>query len=314
MTGMIPLFGKAVAKMWHILGSGAIGSIWASKLNSLNLDITLIFRDEERLDNFATTGNLLSVQSDKGLHQFHCLATTANQLLTPIQNLLVATKAFDAIRAITALKNRLTPESTIVVMINGYGVQQELSARFPHLNFTFASTTDGGYKTGEFETVWAGQGKTVVGSIKGKAMTPMAWEALSNLETTDEIDLILWRKLAINCCINPLTVKYNCRNGELLDIPAAMADMSFVASEFEAISNTTQKQLFDTPLLDQAKLVARATQENISSMLQDIRAGRRTEIHQITGALCDLAEQSAIAAPHNQALLKLIIDLEKTAN
>jgi 2-dehydropantoate 2-reductase len=109
-------------------------------------------------------------------------------------------------------------------------------------------------------------------------------------------------------------VKYNCRNGELLDIPAAMAEMSIVASEFEAISNATQKHLFDTPLLDQAKLVARTTQENISSMLQDIRAGRRTEIRQITGALCDLAEQSGIPVPHNQALLKLIIDLEKTAN
>ncbi len=296
--------------MWHILGSGAIGSIWASKLNSLNLDITLIFRDEERLGNFATAGNLLSVRSDNGMDQFHCQATTANQLTTPIQNLIVATKAFDAISAITCLSNWLTPESTIVVMINGYGVQQELQTKFPQLNFTFASTTDGGYKTGEFETVWAGQGKTLVGSIKCTAKTPKEWEALPHIEETEEFDLILWRKLAINCCINPLTVKYNCRNGELLDIPAAMAEMSIVASEFEAISNATQKHLFDTPLLDQAKLVARTTQENISSMLQDIRAGRRTEIRQITGALCDLAEQSGIPVPHNQALLKLIIDLE----
>ena len=296
--------------MWHILGSGAIGSIWSSKLNSLNLDITLIFRDEERLGNFATAGNLLSVRSDNGMDQFQCLATTANKLTAPIQNLLVATKAFDAISAITCLSNWLTPESTLVVMINGYGVQHELQTKFPQLNFTFASTTDGGYKTGKFETAWAGQGKTLIGSIKGTAKTPKEWEALPNIEATEEIDLILWRKLAINCCINPLTVKYNCRNGELLDIPAAMAEMSIVASEFEAISNATQKHLFDTPLLDQAKLVARTTQENISSMLQDIRAGRRTEIRQITGALCDLAEQSGLAVPHNQALLKLIIDLE----
>ena len=296
--------------MWHILGSGAIGSIWASKLNSLNLDITLIFRDEERLGNFATAGNLLSVRSDNGMDQFHCQATTANQLTTPIQNLIVATKAFDAISAITCLSNWLSPESKIVVMINGYGVQQELQSKFPQLNFTFASTTDGGYKTGEFETVWAGQGKTLVGSIKCTAKTPKEWETLPHIEATEEIDLILWRKLAINSCINPLTVKYNCRNGELLDIPAAMADMSIVASEFEAISIATQKHLFDTPLLDQAKLVARTTKENISSMLQDIRAGRRTEIQQITGALCDLAEQSGIAVPHNQALLKLIVDLE----
>ena len=300
--------------MWHILGSGAIGSIWASKLNSLNLDITLIFRDEERIGNFATAGNLLSVRSDNGMDQFHCQATTANQLSTPIQNLLVATKAFDAISAITCLSNWLTPESTIVVMINGYGVQQELQSKFPHLNFTFASTTDGGYKTGEFETVWAGKGKTLIGSLKGLVKIPKYWESIPNTESTEEIDLILWRKLAINCCINPLTVKYNCRNGELLDIPAGLADMSFVASEIETVSNATQKHLFDTPLLDQAKLVASTTKENISSMLQDVRAGRRTEIRQITGALCDLAEQSGIAAPHNQALLKLIIDLEKSAN
>lgn len=36
------------------------------------------------------------------------------------------------------------------------------------------------------------------------------------LPTTDETLLLLWKKLAVNCIINPLTVIYHCHNGALL--------------------------------------------------------------------------------------------------
>ena len=36
------------------------------------------------------------------------------------------------------------------------------------------------------------------------------------LPTTDETVLLLWKKLAVNCIVNPLTVIYHCHNGALL--------------------------------------------------------------------------------------------------
>jgi 2-dehydropantoate 2-reductase len=45
-------------------------------------------------------------------------------------------------------------------------------------------------------------------------------------------------------------------------------------------------------------------------MLQDIRAGRRTEIDAITGAVAALAKRHGVAAPVNESLLTLVRALE----
>ena len=42
---------------------------------------------------------------------------------------------------------------------------------------------------------------------------------------TDDISAKLWRKLALNCAINPLTVLHDCRNGGLRDYPSEVASL-----------------------------------------------------------------------------------------
>ena len=56
--------------------------------------------------------------------------------------------------------------------------------------------------------------------------------------------------------------------------------------------------------------VCRKTATNISSMLQDIRAGRRTEIDAINGAVVAAGRRFGLATPANQALLAEIKALE----
>jgi 2-dehydropantoate 2-reductase len=55
--------------------------------------------------------------------------------------------------------------------------------------------------------------------------------------------------------------------------------------------------------------VIAATAANRSSMLQDVAAGRRTEIDYITGYLVRAARHHGVAAPHNEALLAGVLEL-----
>jgi 2-dehydropantoate 2-reductase len=57
--------------------------------------------------------------------------------------------------------------------------------------------------------------------------------------------------------------------------------------------------------------VCRATATNISSMLQDIRAGRPTEIEAINGAVVRLAESLQLPVPVNEELLRQVRALER---
>ena len=49
------------------------------------------------------------------------------------------------------------------------------------------------------------------------------WEA--------RIDEFLWRKLAVNCAVNPLTARHGCLNGELLERTALTRELELVCVE-----------------------------------------------------------------------------------
>ncbi|WP_284188338.1 ketopantoate reductase C-terminal domain-containing protein, partial [Zoogloea oryzae] len=56
--------------------------------------------------------------------------------------------------------------------------------------------------------------------------------------------------------------------------------------------------------------VAAATGANRASMLQDVLAGRKTEIDAITGVLLALADRHGLPAPTHQAVFTLVKRLE----
>ena len=124
------------------------------------------------------------------------------------------------------------------------------------------------------------------------------------MQPQDQMELLLWQKLAINCAINPLTLLHQCRNGELLQDPAIKQQMRQLCDEIPAVALAEGIDLEGEQLFQRASQVAEDTSDNISSMLQDSQAGRRTELEQITGYLCQRAEHWEIAVPNNLQLLK----------
>ncbi len=68
---------------------------------------------------------------------------------------------------------------------------------------------------------------------------------------------------------------------------------------------------WDDDPVTQTLQVCQATAANISSMLQDIRAGRATEINAINGAVCELARQHGLASPENDLLVQQVLAVER---
>ena len=61
-----------------------------------------------------------------------------------------------------------------------------------------------------------------------------------------------------------------------------------------------------------AMQVCRDTGANISSMLQDVRNNRRTEIDAINGAVVRAGRRLGLAMPENEALVKAIKGIENS--
>lgn len=288
---------------WHILGAGSIGCLWAAHLAEAGHDVTLILRSEQRIASFA--GHITLEQDG------HCTQHTVHCELAgspaPIENLLVTTKAYDVAAALASVQHRFTNHSQLVLMHNGMGPQQAAHQQFSTLPVWAASTTDGAWQRAPGHVVFAGHGETRIGRLgqtDDRSLPDQLQTLRLAINADPEIEQSLWRKLAINCAINPLTAEHNCRNGELVDNPALHRQMASICEEIEQLLTAMKLPLFDKGVLAAASEVARATGLNYSSMQQDVQHGRQTEIDYITGYLCQQAENSGISLPENERLLR----------
>ena len=292
---------------WHILGAGAIGLLWAGKLHKAGHQVCLILRNQEKLVQYRKNGHF-SVTTNEQTEHFETAVELADNT-TPIHQLLITTKSFAAVDAFNSIRHRLADDARILLLHNGMGPQQQLVDDNPELEIWAGSTTDGAYFNAPFNLIRAGIGDTQIGRLSKQGNDQLFEEiaAVDNrLKLTTDINSVLWRKLAINCAINPLTALYNCRNGDLIKYTDRRAAMAQICKEVDSVAEASGIFLFERKLMEQAWDVAELTGNNHSSMQQDVSHNRTTEIETITGFFCSVAEQAGIAVPANQLVLEAI--------
>jgi 2-dehydropantoate 2-reductase len=119
----------------------------------------------------------------------------------------------------------------------------------------------------------------------------------------------VWRKVVTNAAVNPLTALIRRTNADLLaDAPASrVADC--LAREVARVATASGVSIADDEAVKQWRAMAALTGANRSSMLQDVEAGRPTEIDAISGAVAREGERLGVAAPLNQAMTLLVSSL-----
>lgn len=262
-----------------------------------------------------------------------------------IHHLILSVKAPHTMLALSMVAHRLTQDSTIVFLQNGLGMVDEVNEQlFPNEitrpNYIVGVITHGVYRTPSkyFSVVHAGFGTLALGVIPRRSMLqpPRATDGISQLAPsarylmriltqtpqlvatgftpTDMLQLQL-EKLAMNCIINPLTVLYDCRNQELLDndnfrrvIRLLLGEISLVIRslpELQGIPNVVMR--FSPDRLEHMVFnLSRKTGENLSSMLQDVRAGKKTEIDYLNGYIIRRGEKLGITCVLNYMVLQMV--------
>jgi 2-dehydropantoate 2-reductase len=123
-------------------------------------------------------------------------------------------------------------------------------------------------------------------------------------------------KLVVNSIINPLTVFFSCKNGQVFDTQKARTWYSRLLPEAGAIVRALLpredlKDAFSDEALDALVMrVVRQTANNTSSMLQDIQAGRRTEVDYISRYLVTQAQRLGLPHTHHSAVCRAMMLLE----
>ncbi|MGZ0704995.1 putative 2-dehydropantoate 2-reductase [Pseudomonas piscis] len=285
---------------WHVLGAGSLGTLWATRLTRAGLPVRLILRDQARLQAYQAAGGLTLVEHDRSC--LHAIPGETCASPAPIHRLLLACKAYDAEAAVASIATRLAPGAELILLQNGLGSQDAVAARVPGARCIAASSTEGAFRDGDWRVVFAGHGYTWLGDA-GHPTAPIWLDELAASgiphEWTTQILTRLWRKLALNCAINPLTVLHNCRNGglqqhqcEVATLCAELSELLQCCGQPDAAQNLQQE----------VERVVQATAANYSSMHQDVTQRRRTEIRYLLGHACEAARRHQLVLPHLQQL------------
>jgi len=219
--------------------------------------------------------------------------------------LLVTLKAWQVSDAVRALATPLPRASPIMLLHNGMGTIEEL--RHVHQPLLMAITTHAARRDGNV-IVHVASGMTHIGPARDQEgdysyLADRFQQVLPDVAWHDNIRPQMWHKLAVNCVINPLTALLDCPNGELKHHPEEVATL---CAEVAAV---VEREGIHTSVDDiryYVEEVIESTAQNISSMLQDIRALRHTEIDYITGYLLKRARAHGISVPENVRLYEQV--------
>ncbi|WP_349969663.1 putative 2-dehydropantoate 2-reductase [Pseudomonas caspiana] len=290
-----------MAVVWHVVGAGSLGSLWATRLARAGVPVKLVLRDAKRLAAYESNGAALTLVENGVESRLAISAQTADSA-EPIERLLLACKAYDAEQAVAALAQRLTTDAQIILLQNGLGSQDAVAAKVPNARCICASSTEGAFRQRDWSVVFAGHGYNWLGDPADPS--PPDW--LSDLqlagiphEWTPDILTRLWRKLALNCAINPLTVLHDCRNGGLMQHHCEVATL---CAELTELLQQCGQPAAAEDLHSDVQRVIQATAANYSSMYQDVAQGRRTEISYLLEYACATAERHHCVVPHLQQL------------
>lgn len=285
-----------------VIGPGAMGLLYAARLAKSGVTTTLIDYRADRADRLASSG--ITVERDGKT----ITAKPAVSLeIPPKQHLiLVLTKAY------STLSVKLPSGVPVLTLQNGLGNVETLCDQVGSSSVLAGTTSEASTFIEEGRVRHVSEGVTKLGSWTS-CPTQDALDSLTkagfNVEITDTPGQIIWEKVAVSAGINPLTALLNVPNGKLLDMREARQLIRDLVVEAAKVAST-EGYRFNYSLVEKTEEICRDTADNISSMLQDIRANRRTEIEAISGEILRRGELASLPAPRTRVVWQLVKGLE----
>ena len=300
-----------------VVGAGVIGSLYAGHLASV-AEVSVLCRREQQARALAG-GLRISGKSDLTAA---VRATTDADELPDFELGIIATKATDVSDAAARLAGRF-PDATLMTIQNGLGAE-EIVREHGDWPLISAVTFMSGVRHDDAHVEYELDTETWLGPYAGRTSFEQVQEVEALLRSSGlrarafpDLRPAQWSKLIFNATVNPV---------------AALTDLPHV-SQFAAVSAPDELGHLVRDLVDEGKRVAEAAgvelhedpwEMNVEavrrgetgaaagayahnpSMLEDVRARRRTEVDFITGALVREAERVGVPVPLHTAMLRLI--------
>lgn len=303
---------KTIGKI-TIIGAGALGASYGSLLYDLDPESVCFIASGERFDKLQRSGVVVNGRC-------YSLAGVRPEEATPADLLIVAVKHYHLDQAISEMHGAVGPQTIILSVMNGIDSEERIGAVYGTGRVIYGLTLGIDAEREGSAIAYKNQGRILFGEEKNSEVTDRV-RRISDLFTRAGIaheipaDMIrsLWFKFMINVGVNQVSAVLRSNYGVLRSSPEARKFMDSAMLEVIAIARTLKVDLSPEDIGEWYKVLGTLNPTGKTSMLQDVEAGRKTEVEMLAGTVIKLGKRHGIPTPVNQKLfdaLKLITPAE----
>jgi 2-dehydropantoate 2-reductase len=297
-----------------ILGAGAMGSAYAARFAEAPGCTTVLVARGERHDRLAREGLVVNGKPYL-LPVVHPEETSAATDL-----ILVALKHHHLPGAVRDLRNLVGARTTILSVMNGLDSEAALGAVYGMDKVLYAvSVGIDAVRHGNRVTytkpgkLYFGEATNAPPSERVRRVGALLDRAGIAHETPPDMIRTLWWKFMINVGVNQASAAMRAPYGTFQSSKEAQALMEALMRETIALAEAEGVDLSEQDIVAWYGFMNGLSPDGKTSMLQDVEAGRKTEVEMFAGKVVELGGKHGIPTPVNETLLRIIHVLEEQA-
>jgi 2-dehydropantoate 2-reductase len=293
-----------------VYGTGAVGGYFGACLMRGGCEVTFVARGAT-LEALRRRGLLVELPGDRW-HLVPVRAVDTPAAAPPPECVLVCVKSYDTPAAALALRGVAGPETICLSLQNGIENEEILARGVGIAPLMVAFTRIGVAMPEPGRVAYSGRGEIVFGETDGtrspRAERLAAAFAAAGIAHELRTDVLVgaWEKLAWNAGFNAVTALTGTTVAQVLAHPGTRELVVAAMEEVDAVATAggiPVRRRRTRAVLDDS---VRGLPDFETSMLQDLRRGRRLEHDAINGAVVRAAARTGVAVPANRTLLALL--------
>jgi 2-dehydropantoate 2-reductase len=287
-----------------------MGCVFGAAIAASGNDTTLIDVDPAVVEAIATAG--IVVRRDGDERHVPVAATLDPTAAGEVDVLIVFVKGFYTRAAARAAAACVASKTTVVTLQNGLGNGEILAEIFPPDQVVVGVTAESGTTLGPGLVDHPGRATTSVGPLTGTSVERSEWvagllrAAGFDAAATPAIETAMWKKLIVGAATLPAPAIADMTCGPLVAHPEMSALMDETTRETVAVARALGHDIDVDERIAYIRELLLMVPDAKGSMVQDMAAGRRTEIDTINGAVVRAADTCGVDVPVNRTLVALV--------
>lgn len=293
-----------------LCGLGAIGTIYADKLEKFDAENFKVLVDEARIERYKTN----PIKFNGRQLNFDYILPSEENFKADL--IILATKFAGLKDAIKNIKNFVKEDTVILSLLNGvtsediiadvYGKDKMLYSYF----IGHSSVRCGNSVThDDVNTIVFGAENNLGENVV--AVKNFFDKAGINYKIPDDIKRSMWLKFMLNVSANQPTAILRMTFGDMFENTHFMKFAENIMREVQSVAKAEGVLNTETMVDEALKHLKTMTPDGKTSMLQDVEAGRKTEVDMFAGTVIELGKKHGISTPYNKILREMIGIIEE---